>query len=316
MAVNYEYYRIFYYVAKYRNLTRAAEALFSSQPNVTRVMNHLEQELGCRLLNRTNKGIVLTSEGEQLYRHVAVAFEQLKLGEEELTKNAELQGGTVLVGTSETALHLYLLERLGDFHEAYPNVRLKIFNYSVLQALPALKNGQVDFAVITKPLEKHPEFEEIRLKTFPDILAGGPRFSEFAGQPRSLAEVSGYSLICLEKNTNTYLFYDRFYRSHGLELAPDIEVATADLILPMIKNGLGLGFLPREFAEEAIALGQIVEIPLKEEIPERSVCLVYDPKRAFGAAARKLKEILLSGRADAGSGRRGKVSINPEEREE
>lgn len=295
MAVNYEYYRIFYYVARYRNLTRAAEALFSSQPNVTRVMNHLEQELGCRLLNRTNKGIVLTAEGEQLYRHVAVAFEQLRLGEEELTKNAKLRGGTVLIGTSETALHLYLMDRLREFHERYPDVRLKIFNYSVLQALPALKNGQVDFAVITKPLKRSPEFEEVRLKTFSDILAGGPALADFARRARGLAELSGYSLICLEKSTNTYLFYDRFYRSHGLELEPDIEVGTADLVLPMIKSGLGLGFLPREFAGEAIARGQIVEIPLKEKIPERSVCLVYDPKRAFGAAARKLKEILCSG---------------------
>ncbi|MCI8514394.1 MAG: LysR family transcriptional regulator [Lachnospiraceae bacterium] len=292
MAVNYEYYRIFYYVAKYRNLTRAAEALFSSQPNVSRVMGHLERELGCRLLNRTNKGIVLTAEGEQLYRHVAVAFEQIRLGEEELAGNAKLQGGSILVGTSETALHLYLLDRLGDFHERYPDVRLKIYNYSVLQALPALKNGQVDFAVITTPVEKHPEFSEVRLKTFSDILAGGPAFSEFAKKARSLRELDDYSLICLEKNTNTYLFYDRFYQSHGLELSPDIEVGTADLILPMIARGLGIGFLPREFAGEAIARGQIVEIPLRETIPRRSVCLVYDPKRAFGAAAGKLKELL------------------------
>ena len=56
-GVPYDYYRIFYYAAKYRSFTRAAEILLSSQPNVTRAMNNLEQELGCRLFVRSNRGI-------------------------------------------------------------------------------------------------------------------------------------------------------------------------------------------------------------------------------------------------------------------
>lgn len=56
MNVNLEYYRIFYYVAKYQNFTRAARALGNSQPNVTRAMNLLEQEIHCTLFIRTNRG--------------------------------------------------------------------------------------------------------------------------------------------------------------------------------------------------------------------------------------------------------------------
>ena len=81
MAVNYEYYRCFYYVAKYKNLTRAASAIMSSQPNVTRVMHNLEHELGCRLITRSNRGIALTEEGERLYQHVAAAIAHLQQGE-------------------------------------------------------------------------------------------------------------------------------------------------------------------------------------------------------------------------------------------
>lgn len=84
MNVNLEYYRIFYYVAKYQNFTRAARALENSQPNVTRAMNLLEQEIHCTLFIRTNRGVRLTPEGEKLYIRVSAAMEQLQNAEEEL----------------------------------------------------------------------------------------------------------------------------------------------------------------------------------------------------------------------------------------
>ena len=84
MAVPYDYYRIFYYVAQHKSFTRAAEVLGNNQPNITRCMNNLEQDLGCKLFIRTNRGISLTPEGVRLYGRAAVAFEQLRLGENEI----------------------------------------------------------------------------------------------------------------------------------------------------------------------------------------------------------------------------------------
>ena len=60
MNVNYEYYRIFYYVAKYKSFTKAANVLYANQPNITRTINRLESELGCRLFERTHQGVTLT----------------------------------------------------------------------------------------------------------------------------------------------------------------------------------------------------------------------------------------------------------------
>ena len=91
--ITYDYYRIFYYVAQYKSFTKAARALHNNQPNITRCMNNLEQELKCTLFLRSNKGIALTPEGRQLYEHVALAFEQLSIGEEEIRQNGELEPG-------------------------------------------------------------------------------------------------------------------------------------------------------------------------------------------------------------------------------
>ena len=67
MNSNFEYYKIFYYVAKYENLTKAATALKTSQPAVTRTIHKLENELGCRLFTRSKTGMQLTPEGRTFY---------------------------------------------------------------------------------------------------------------------------------------------------------------------------------------------------------------------------------------------------------
>ena len=122
--ITYDYYRIFYFVARYKSFTKAAKMLGNNQPNITRCMNILEQELKCTLFLRSNRGISLTPEGKKLYEHVAIAYEQLQIGEEEIRQNGELENGLVSIGASENALRLVLLSRLEKFHEQYSVVTL------------------------------------------------------------------------------------------------------------------------------------------------------------------------------------------------
>lgn len=292
MNVNFEYYKIFYYVAKYKNFTKAAHALGSSQPNVTRAMNCLEQEVHCTLFIRTNRGVQLTPEGEQLYSHVAAAMTQLQTAESELAASSGLEHGSISIGASETALNIFLLEKLKPFHMHYPGIRLKIYNHSTPQAIRSVKNGEIDFAVVTTPTQVEPPLKEIRLKSFREILVGGKTFTALGSQNLSLAELQKYPLICLGKETMTYQFYHQLFLDHGLELTPDTEAATTDQVLPLVMCELGLGFLPESMAQEAIRKHQIVQIKLQEEIPERQICMVYDRQRPISAAAQKLRMII------------------------
>ena len=99
-----DYYRIFYYVAQYKSFSKAADVMGNNQPNITRCMNILENELGCKLFIRSNRGVQLTIEGERLFEHVSIAIEQLVSGENELLKDKGLESGLVNIGASEIAL--------------------------------------------------------------------------------------------------------------------------------------------------------------------------------------------------------------------
>ena len=287
MNVNFEYYKIFYYVAKYRNFTRAARVLGNSQPNITRAMNCLEQQVQATLFIRTNRGVQLTSEGEKLYNYVSAAMAQIFAAEEALSESDGLLHGNIVIGTSETALNIFLVGQLKCFHQSYPGIRLKIYNYSTPQALEAVRSGKVDFAVVSTPVETAGPLKVTSLASFQDILVGGRTFEHLTGRAVGLSELKEYSLMGLGRETMTYKFYNRFFMTHGQEFAPDIEVATTDQILLMVKSELGLAFVPGPMTRESLKKEEIVTIQLQEEIPMREICLVYDYQHPLNSAARQ-----------------------------
>ena len=293
MDVNFEYYKIFYYVARYKNFTKAAQALGSSQPNVTRAMNCLEQQINSTLFVRNNRGIQLTPEGEKLYIRVTAAMTQLMAAEEELADSASLSHGSISIGASETALNIFLLDKLKAFHMVNPGIRLKIYNHSTPEAIDAVKNGLVDFAVVSSPVYADSSLKTVVLHSFQEILVGGTTFTALGSQELSLKELKNYPLICLGRETMTFQFYNELFYKNGIELLPDTEVATTDQILPLVKNELGLGFVPELMAQEALSKREIVKISLKETIPERNVCMVYDYQHPLNSAAKELKKMIM-----------------------
>ncbi|MDO5345555.1 MAG: LysR family transcriptional regulator [Lachnospiraceae bacterium] len=292
MSITYDYYRIFYYVAKYQNFTQAATALMNNQPNVSRAISNLEHELGCRLFIRSNRGVTLTPEGQKLYRRISVAHRQIEMAQQELSDAKNLQNGLVSIGVSETALHTFLLPRLEQFHQLYPDIHIKISSVLTAQAIASLKAGLVDFAVVTTPTGITRPLIEIPLMPLREILVGGTRFAHLARQPLKLSKLSGYPLILLNSQANTRAFYNRIFLEHGLSLVPEIEASVTDQVLPMIEHNLGIGFLPESLAANGLKEGRLFEIKLDCQIEQRTVCLVKDPGYCGSIAARALEKIL------------------------
>lgn len=166
MYISYEYYRIFYHVARCGNLTKAAEALQNSQPNLTRAIRNLEAEIGCPLFSRTNRGMILTPEGEGLYRHIKIACTEIEAGEAAVTQSRTLERGTMFLAASEGALRCLLLPVLKRYQEKYPGVHLRISNHSTPQAVAALHDTTADFAVITTPVTLSPSLTQTIVKEF------------------------------------------------------------------------------------------------------------------------------------------------------
>lgn len=191
-------------------------------------------------------------------------------------------------------MNVFLLDKLREFHRRYPGVRLRIANHSTPQAIRALGRGLVDLCVITTPARLESTMRRTLLMPFQEILIAGRNFEFLQGRRWALKELQQYPLICLGSETMTYAFYNQFYLSNNLVLQPDTEAATTDQVVPLVKSGLGLGYVPQNFAKDALAAGDVFAIQLKEEIPTRHVVLVQDGGRVPNAAAREFARMLNS----------------------
>lgn len=290
MYISYDYYRIFYYVAKYGNITQAAKILLNNQPNLTRAIKTLESELGCPLFIRNNRGMKLTPEGERLFGHIRIAFENIEAGEAEIIESRNLEKGTVFVAASEVALHCVLLPVLKQYRTLYPGIRLKISNHSTPQAVDAIKNGIADIAVVTTPTLPSAMTEEVTVRKFHEVAVCSAAFSELLGEKVGFAELLSYPMISLGTQTKSFELYSDFFAEEGLHYHPETEAATADQILPMVKADLGIGFIPREFLQ---GVEGVFVIETEKSLPEREIRIVKRHEQTLSIAAKELERLIL-----------------------
>ena len=194
---------------------------------------------------------------------------------------------------SEIALHLLLLPVLGEFRRKYPKIRLRISSYTAPQAIQTVRNGLSDFAVASTPAEVKKPLKATPLLSFKEILVANAAYKDMFKEPVSLKKLVEYPFICLGKNTSTYDFYTRFFLEHGIAMTADTEAATIDQILPMVRQKLGIGFIPEPLAQEVIEQGIVIQVPLLEEPPVREICFVEDKSSPHSMAANVLKEMLF-----------------------
>lgn len=292
--MNYEYCKIFYYVGKHKNLTKAAAELYSSQPAVSRAIQNLEQELGCRLFIRNKSGVEFTHEGKILYEYASVAYTQLLKAEDEVSRSVSPEGGTIYIGATITALHGYLFGILNEFHEKHPKVKFKITTGSSDRTLEKLKNGIVDLSFVTTPFTGSKGFSAVKIKEFNDILIAGNRFKELKDATLTLEDLSEYPLVCLEEGMQLREFIDEIFAKNNLPFAPEIEPDSAHLIVQMVRNNFGLGFVPQSLADEEIGRGEVFRVNLTNELPSRHICLITDPHHPLTSASRELVRMINS----------------------
>lgn len=292
MTNHLEYYKVFYYVAKYRSLTAAAEQLAISQPAVSQAVKMLENGVGTKLFIRTSRGVRLTTEGEILARYVSKGYEQIELGEKKLAQMLDLEIGELRIGASDMTLRFYLLPYLEQFHEQHPGIKVTVSNAPTPETLDSLLEGKIDFGVVSTPFDGTPGIEAVRVKEIEDIFIGGLKFRSYKNRMLDLQEVERLPIISLEKKTSTRKFMDAFLEENGVELNPEFELATSDMIVQFTLRNMGIGCIMREFAEEYLETGRLFALRFNKIIPRRHFCIVTDGKNPLSAAGRKLLDLI------------------------
>jgi len=291
MDGNIEWYRVFYWTAVKGSLSKAAEALHITQPAVSHTLKRLESQLGGQLFFRTAKGVTLTAEGKVMFKHVEQAFRIMEAGERLIAEMRDLESGEIHIGASDTLCKHYLLPHLEIFHRTHPKVRIHVTNRMSPETIGLLKSGAIDFGVVNLPVEDD-RIDILEIGTLREILVGSPEFASLVGQPLPASDMERHPLILLEPGGSIRRFHDRYAASRGIRLKPEFELGSIDLIIRFARSGFGLAFVAKEYIEEELANGQLVEIPLAPPLPPRRIGIATLTGTPMSAASRRLIGLL------------------------
>ena len=288
---NLEYYKVFYHVARLGNLTAAARELNISQPAVSQSIRQLETSVGAKLFVRASKGVRLTGEGELLYHYVAKGYGQIELGEQKIRQMLNLELGEIHIGASDMTLRFYLLPYLEQFHEKYPHIKVAVSNAPTPETLENLEQNKIDFGVVSTPFEKRDVLEAVNVREIEDVFVAGRKFIQYKNRMLDLQELENIPIICLEGVTSTRSYMDSFLEKNKVQIRPEFELATSDMIVQFALRNLGVGCVVRDFAQEYLEDGRLFELRFNMIIPKRHFCVVTNPKYPVSAAARHLLDL-------------------------
>ena len=294
MTINHslEAYRVFYTVASCGSITLAAGELSISQPAVSQSIKQLEEGLKTKLFTRTSKGVRLTGEGEVLYSYVAKGYEQIMLGEQKLIQLHNMELGEITIGASDMTLQFFLLPYLEKFHEQYSNIRIRVTNGPTPETLEKLEDGRMDFCVVSTPFEAKDTLEVIPVREIEDIFVAGRRFIPYKNKTLDFTELRKLPLIFLEGNTSSRRYMEDFLEQNQVEVNPEFELATSDMIVQFALRNLGVGCVVKDFAKEYIDNGMLYELRFNKLIPKRQFCIVKNKKNPLPVAAGRLLELI------------------------
>jgi DNA-binding transcriptional LysR family regulator len=291
MNVNMEWYRVFYWTAKTNSLSRAAQQLHITQPAVSHTIKQLEAKLGGQLFFRTAKGVKLTAEGEVLFRYIEQAYSFMETGERMIAEMHNLQSGEINIGASDTLCKHYLMPYLEKFHAQHPHIRIRVTNRTTPETIQLLKEGKIDLGVVHLPASDT-QLELRESMPLQDCLVGGRSYASLAENFLKLEDIGHYPLLLLEKGSSTRQFQDEYALSNGVQLTPELELGSIDLLAQFARSGFGLAFLIRNYAVDELASGELVEIPLDPPIPARSIGIATLRGVPLSSAAKRFLELL------------------------
>ena len=204
----------------------------------------LEKKLDQTLFIRSTKRVQLTPEGEILLRHVEPAMNLIKRGESQLMDSATT-GGQIRIGASDTICRYFLVPYLKRFHKEFPNAHIKVTNQTSIKCVELLETGQVDLIVTNYPNSYLSSLTTVKkIKNFKDVFIANESFSELKGRKLSLKELLQYPILMLDRKSTTSEFLHSLFQQHQLDLVPEIELSSNDLLIDLASIGLGIAFIP------------------------------------------------------------------------
>lgn len=262
-----------------QSFTRAAKQMYMSQPAVSFQIKALEENLGVTLFVRDEKKVFLTDAGRLLYpeaKRMLGQYDKIKTGLESLRG---LKSGQLTVGAGTIPGEYLMPVHIGMFRKKHPGIKIKLRISGSGDVLRWVRDREIDIAVVGSPtgdasLEQVPWLDD-------ELVLIVPAEHRFAGKEIDIGELAGEKFVLREEGSGTRRSIAGLLEEHGysLELFEiEMELGSTRAVIGAVQAGLGIGFVSRLAAAEAIQLGKVGEARLKNLDLGRKLYIVrYQP---------------------------------------
>jgi DNA-binding transcriptional LysR family regulator len=286
--------RAFVSVVKLGTLTRAAEALYLSQPTISLQLQALERELGTRLLERRRRRINLTDAGEALYelaRPLVEGWETLDRDFQARVKG--LQAGRLTIAAGTSTIQYLLPELVRRYRERFPAVQLQLANVTGKDGLALLRADDADFAVGSM-LDVPNDIAWAPVQDYDPMLIMPPDHPLAAKDKITLEDLSPYGLILPPQRLSTYRLVDLVFQQRQVPYHVAIEVGGWDVIKEYVALGMGISIVTGICITEADHARLAVR-NMKQYFPQRSYGVVMRKGKFLSAEARAFIDLVRPG---------------------
>lgn len=269
--VPYDYYKVFYYVAEYKSMSKAAKKLYTNQPNVTRNIKNLEGILNTTLFNRCGNGVVLTKEGQKLYDKIHISIEGIINAENNIESEKNLRTGLVNIYIDDVLMCDDILDIFSDFKKKHTQIKINITGKESEEICKSVKFGSCDIGYIINNQLSDDYTESIKLKEWKLSLLCGSEYIRYTNIELNFDEFSKLPIISTKQDSYLYSVYYDLFNSYGKNMGNGIEVDSIHSILNLIKHGLGVAILPDCLTS---GIGGIYKIKTEFDLPSLYAYLV------------------------------------------
>lgn len=291
MDINYELYKVFYHVATSLSFSEASKKLFISQSAVSQSIKTLEKKLGQPLFVRSTKRVSLTPAGSVLLKHIEPAIHLISRGEAQLLDATTLGLSQLHIGASDTICRYFLVPYINEFHKKFPNVPIKVTNVTSIQCVELLEQQKVDLIVTNFP-NSHLNHSYIQktVCNFSDVFIANPKVFDYKDKEISLAQLQQLPILMLDRKSTTSEFLHNLFLQHQLELIPEAELSSNDLLIDLAKIGLGVAFIPDYCFNHAS--DDLYILKTKEKMPTRQMVVSVNTTLPVSASTEEFLKIL------------------------
>lgn len=260
--------RMFCVLARTGSFTQTAREVHVTQSGVSHAMKALERNVGCRLLDRLGKKVVLTQAGEQLLHHATKILHEMKTAREALAHLGKWGRGRLRLGASTTACQHIIPSVMRGFKESFPAHVVTIEPGDTPELVGSLLRQRIDLALSLEPanepqLEFHPLFtDELH------FITGAMHPWARAGKVER-AEIPRQSYILYSKNSITFRLIEHYFRREEMSLNTVMELGSMEATKELVKLGIGISILAPWIARKELEDGSLVALPLGRRKLER-----------------------------------------------